>query len=81
MLVERNIEFELKGLGPLVKRVLLNPFFLWQKKNFHGKYSSNYLLLKILQQAMHLTSPTWAESLQNLTPKFKIFNVFRTWFV
>ena len=32
MLVERNIEFELKGLGPLVKRVLLNPFFFYDKR-------------------------------------------------
>ena len=30
---------------------------------------------------MYFASPTWAKYLQNLTPKFKILNVFWTWSV
>ena len=35
--------------------------------------SSNYLLLKILQEAMYLASPTWAKSLTKFNPRIQNF--------
>ena len=62
MLIEQIIEFEWKGLGPLLVHVIdviyffdLNWLFSSQSKNLQGKFFNEYyLLLKILQEAMYL---------------------------
>ena len=41
-------------------------------------YLSDYLQLKILQEAIYFAFATWANHVQNLIPKFKILNVFWT---
>ena len=42
-----------------------------------GKYSIDQLLLKILQEAMYLASPTWAKSLTKFTPQIQDFKRVR----
>ena len=48
------------------------------KQNLQIKYSSDYYLLKILQEAMYLASPTWTKSLTKFNPRIKILNMFWT---
>ena len=43
MLIEQNIEFELRGLGPLAVHVLLWLVISQKNKNLQGKYSSGLL--------------------------------------
>ena len=52
------MEFELKGPGPLVVHALLKLDIFMTKKNLQSKNSSDYLLLKILYEAMYFASPT-----------------------
>ena len=55
MLIEQIIPIELRG--PLVVHVLLKLDIFMTKKNLQqGKYSSDHLLLKVLQEAMYLAS-------------------------
>ena len=42
-------------------------------KNLQVKYSSDYLLLKILQEEMYFASSTWAESFTKFNPKIQDF--------
>ena len=58
MLIEQNIKFELRGLGPLTVHVNLQLANFIKRKNLQGKSSSGLLFtVKILHEAMHLTSP------------------------
>ena len=43
------------------------------QKNLQSKHSSDYLLLKILQEAMYLASLTWAKSLTKFNPQIQDF--------
>ena len=65
MLLEQIIEFELRGLGPLIEHLLLNAviFMTKQKSPKLFELLIYYSQLKILQEAMHLASSAWAKSL------------------
>ena len=74
MLIEQIIEFKLRGPGPPGWTCTPKPqLFSWQNKNLQSKYASDYLRLKILQEAKYLASSTWAKSLAKFNPQIQDF--------
>ena len=59
MLIEQIIEFELRGLGPLVVHVLLQlVIFVTKQKSLKKNLLGQVLFTaKIFQKAMYVTSP------------------------
>ena len=81
MLIEQIIEVKPRVPGLLVAHFPKSGLFSWQNKNlwrWNKNLRVNDLMLKILQKAIYLDFPDQAKS-QNLTPKWKILNVFWTW--
>ena len=81
MLVEQIIEFELRGPRPPGLRCTpTTGYFLDKtkisKKNLLAHYYQAYLLLKYSRRQCTLLPLPKRNQLQNLTPKFKILNVF-----
>ena len=81
MLIEQNIEFELKGPGPLSQTCTPKLGYFHDKSKISEANTCVIIHLIILQEAMYLASSTWPSHFQNLTPKFKILNVLWTWSV
>ena len=80
MLIEQIIEFELMGSGPPCRVSTSTTGYFYDKtkiskKNFRVDY---YLLLKYCMRQCTLLPVPEPSNLQNLTPKCKILNVFRT---
>ena len=74
MLNEQIIEFELRGPGPPSGTCIPKPGYFHDKnKILPSKYSSDYLLLKILQEAMYHALSTWAKLLTKFNPPFQDF--------
>ena len=60
MLIEQIVEFEVRGMGPLVVHVLLQlVIFMTKQKSLRNIFEWIILLFtsKILQEAMHITFP------------------------
>ena len=79
MLIALNIAFELRVPGPLIVLFLLKLVIFMKKKISKGSRPVIiYLLLKILQEEMHLSYPTSAKLLIIITfkPKMQTFNMF-----
>ena len=72
MLIEQIIEFELRGLGPVVVHVLPQlVIFMTTPKFLRVDY---YLLLKYcMKQCTYTFSHTWAKSLTKFNPKMQDF--------
>ena len=74
--MERNIEFELRGLGPFFAHVLLKLGIFNAKQKFSRQISSELLFTaKILQESSILLLPTWGTSLIKLNPKMQNFKL------
>ena len=80
MLIEQIIEVKWRVLGLLVVHIPKTAYFHDKTKIFKGKSSSKWFNAKNFAEsyAQYLDSPDQAKS-QNLTPKWKILNVFWTW--
>ena len=63
MLIDKIIEFELRRPGLPRRTCTHKPGYFHDKTKLSKANSSDYLLLKILQEVMYLTSPIWAKSL------------------
>ena len=50
MLIEQIIELELREPGPPSRTCTSKTGYFHEKQNFHGKYLSHYLLLKIFAE-------------------------------
>ena len=61
MMIERIIELQLRGPGPLGKRVLLQLVIFMTKKNFKENLRVDYYLL--LKCSQRQSGPTWTKSL------------------
>ena len=74
MLIEQIIEFELREPGPPSRACIPKPdYFQDKNKNLPSKYSIDYLLLKILQEAMYHASSTRTKSLTKFNPQIQDF--------
>ena len=73
MLFEEITEFKLRRPGPPSCTRTSKTFFYDRIKISQGKYSSDYLLLKTLQEATYPASSTWAKSLTKFNLKMRDF--------
>ena len=74
MLTEQSIGFELRVPGPLAVHELLQLVVFMTKQKLPRNIFEWIILLftsKILQEAMYLTSPTWAKSLAKFNTKMQ----------
>ena len=77
MLIEQIIEVESRVPGFMIVHIPKTVIFMTKQNSSKANLRVNDLMLKMLQKAMYLDYPDQAKS-QNLTPKCKNLNVFRT---
>ena len=80
MLIERIIEFELRGPGTLSRTYTSITGYFHDKTKICKEIVrvDYYLLLKYCRKQCTVLSPIWANHVQSLTPECKILNVFWT---
>ena len=62
MLIEQITDFELRVPGPLVVLIFLKPvIFMTKQKSSKANLRVHYLMLKMLQKAMHLDFPDFGQ--------------------
>ena len=73
-MTEQIIEFKLTGPGPPGRTYTLTNGYFCDETRISNKniQVDNYLQLKYCTRQCTLLSPTWAKSLSNFIPKYKI---------
>ena len=80
MLIEQSIEFELRDLGPPSKTCTPKPSYFHDKTKISKENNTRVIIYskKYCRRQCTLLLPPGPSHLQDLTPKFKILNVFWT---